>query len=139
MCSAVYQPLMFSLFRCQCGNCASMATFRECVCCKEIAPMAAMIESMSVPCIIQHPGFRTVCLDIYVLQTAYYHYRQQYHHQIQDTNKQVSIIVVIQLSKMLSSLFVSRNRNAWIKKDGPLKMSRYSFQQDCDLLLQTGL
>ena len=30
------------------------------------------------PCIIGHPGFTTVCLDPWVLQTAYYAYKQQY-------------------------------------------------------------
>ena len=29
-------------------------------------------------CITAHPGFHTVCLDRWVLQTAYYQYRQQY-------------------------------------------------------------
>ena len=27
-------------------------------------------------CITQHPGFRTVCLDFWVLQTAYFQYRR---------------------------------------------------------------
>ena len=30
-------------------------------------------------CITQHPGFQTVCLNRWVLQTAWYQYKQQYH------------------------------------------------------------
>ena len=29
-------------------------------------------------CISQHPGFQTVCLNVCVLQTAYYQHRQHY-------------------------------------------------------------
>ena len=37
-------------------------------------------EEVALPlqCITEHPGFRSVCLDRYVLETAYYQYRQQY-------------------------------------------------------------
>ena len=35
-------------------------------------------SSVSVECITEHPGFATVCLDVWVLQTAYYQYRQHY-------------------------------------------------------------
>ena len=31
-----------------------------------------------IRCINEHPGFTTVCLDEYVLETAYYHYRQEH-------------------------------------------------------------
>lgn len=30
-------------------------------------------------CITQHPGFQAVCLNRWVLQTAWYQYKQQYH------------------------------------------------------------
>ena len=59
-----------------------METSRECVCCKEISnimdKMNELDESTYVECIIEHPGFATVCLDVWVLQTAYYQYRQHY-------------------------------------------------------------
>ena len=29
-------------------------------------------------CNTTHPGFEAVCLDVYVLQTAYYQYRQEH-------------------------------------------------------------
>ena len=32
----------------------------------------------AVKCLINHPRFCNVCLDIWVLQTAYYVYRQHY-------------------------------------------------------------
>lgn len=31
-----------------------------------------------IECITTHPGFHSVCLDPWSLQTAYLHYRQQY-------------------------------------------------------------
>lgn len=34
--------------------------------------------SDELTCITRHPGFQTVCLDIFVLETAYYQYRSQY-------------------------------------------------------------
>ena len=49
-----------------------MPTPRECVCCKEIVEIMHMISSSEVPpvtCITQHPGFPSVCLDIWVLTT----------------------------------------------------------------------
>ena len=50
----------------------------ECLCCSEIAQVMAKRSSEEVECITLHPGFQTVCLDPWVLQTAYYSYRQQY-------------------------------------------------------------
>ncbi|XP_053378660.1 uncharacterized protein LOC128548224, partial [Mercenaria mercenaria] len=35
-------------------------------------------KESDVGCITEHPGFRPVCLDEFVLETAYYQYRQQY-------------------------------------------------------------
>ena len=58
-----------------------MTTSRECVCCREVPAMVAKIDELgdtSVACITQHPGFATVCLDVWVLQTAYYQYRQEH-------------------------------------------------------------
>lgn len=58
-----------------------MGTGRECLCCNEIATIAEImseLEEASLQCITEHPGFTTVCLDIWVLQTAYYQYHQHY-------------------------------------------------------------
>ena len=56
----------------------------ECKCCHEIPEVANKNircdnGDMQVPnCIVHHPGFNTVCLDRYVLETAWYQYKQQY-------------------------------------------------------------
>ena len=51
---------------------------QECICCKEI-PQVASKNSTPSTCIIEHPGFHAVCLNVWVLQVAYYYqYRQQH-------------------------------------------------------------
>ena len=58
-----------------------METARECSCCKEaprIMDKIDELEESTIQCITEHPGFATVCLDVWVLQTAYYQYRQHY-------------------------------------------------------------
>ncbi len=58
-----------------------MPTNLECVCCKEIASVVGkldVLEDPTVTCITNHPGFETVCLDVWVLQTAYYQFRQEH-------------------------------------------------------------
>ena len=59
-----------------------MESSRECVCCKEIIKMVEKIDEVEGPvlctCITQHSGFEAVCLNVWVLQTAYYQYRQHY-------------------------------------------------------------
>ena len=65
-------------YRCTCDHCT---TNLECVCCREIVEVRAKRDegnSTEIACITQHPGFSTVCLDVWVLQTAYYQYRQDY-------------------------------------------------------------
>ena len=36
------------------------------------------LDDSSIQCITEHPGFSSVCLNIWVLQTAYYQYQQHY-------------------------------------------------------------
>ena len=58
----------------------------ECLCCHEIQQVANKNEEVfehvkpTVPynCITDNPGFHTVCLDRWVLQGAWFQYRQQY-------------------------------------------------------------
>lgn len=56
----------------------------ESSCCQEAQAIMNCIAEyeaetdQDLRCITQHPGFRTVCLDQYVLQTAYLQYRQQF-------------------------------------------------------------
>ena len=57
-----------------------METNRECVCCKEIPKILEKMYKLEVPvnCFTEHPGFDGVCLNVWVLQTAYSQYRQHY-------------------------------------------------------------
>ena len=59
---------------------------------KKITEMVNKISSEGVECIIRHPGFQSVCLSPWVLETAYYGYRQHYSgHAIEGaTNEYVS-------------------------------------------------
>ena len=54
----------------------------ECICCKEIATIVSKIgEAIGddpVTCITEHLGFEGVCLNVWVLQVAYYQYRQEH-------------------------------------------------------------
>ena len=61
-------------------NCEVMATAKKCICCFEIDEIMEKMSELSNPvgCITLHPGFSTVCLDVWVLQVAYFQYQQQY-------------------------------------------------------------
>lgn len=61
----------------------------ECICCQEIDPVVntclslvddgEMYANQPTPtCITQHPGFMTVCINKWVLRTAWFQYKQQY-------------------------------------------------------------
>ena len=58
----------------------------ECRCCQEIEAVVAKnmqaveVDNLPVPptCITRHPGFHAVCLNFWVLETAWNQYRQQY-------------------------------------------------------------
>lgn len=57
-----------------------MPTNTECLCCREVDAVDSKIQESSsdIECITDHEGFGSVCLDVWVLQTAYFNYRQQY-------------------------------------------------------------
>ena len=81
-----------AIFRCKCGNCFIMPTARECVCCHELSKIKSIFEEgddMNITCIIAHPGFPPACLNKYVLQIAYYQYKQQYGEAIEDSSEYV--------------------------------------------------
>lgn len=67
---------------CSCsGGCVAMPVVRESVCCKQIHQIVQKMDAYphgELDCITEHPGFQTVCLDEWVMETAYLHYRQQY-------------------------------------------------------------
>ncbi|XP_056014380.1 P2X purinoceptor 7-like [Ostrea edulis] len=74
------QPRLDNTDWCTCGYCVLMPTQRESICCCEIDRVNSKKDSSDrkLSCITQHPGFSLVCLDVYVLETAYYQYRSQY-------------------------------------------------------------
>ena len=53
-----------------------MLTSTECVWCCEVEKMVTKMEETGASCITEHEGFGAVCLKRWVLQTAYYQYRQ---------------------------------------------------------------
>ena len=57
-----------------------MPTVVECLCCTEIEQMIDMLQQFDpdLTCITGHEGFEAVCLNVWVLQAAYFSYRQQY-------------------------------------------------------------
>ena len=57
-----------------------MTTSHENICCSEVDRVVEKKEegSSAISCIIDHEGFHSVCLDVWVLQTAYFNYRQHY-------------------------------------------------------------
>ncbi|XP_052075875.1 uncharacterized protein LOC127713966 [Mytilus californianus] len=61
---------------CDCGNCESMPKAEECICCHELSRVTEKMEELPTPvsCITEHPGFEPVCLNQYVLETAYFQY-----------------------------------------------------------------
>ena len=80
---------MLIIYRCTCESC--QITDRnigqtECVCCQEIIEVvdknAEVYDKLHPPvpyqCITDNPGFQAVCLNPWVLQVAWYQYKQQY-------------------------------------------------------------
>ena len=63
-----------------------MGRAEACICCQEIEQVKNKLneavtsgECEEEPtCITQHPGFHPVCINRWVLQTAWYQYKQQY-------------------------------------------------------------
>ena len=61
-----------------------MGRVEACICCQEIELVKnKLIEAVTSgecepKCMTQHPGFHPVCINRWVLQTAWYQYKQQY-------------------------------------------------------------
>ena len=63
-----------------------METAIECICCLEIEKVTDHMKlyeeesgtKTKLKCLKDHPGFQTVCLDVYVLGAAYKHYALLY-------------------------------------------------------------
>ncbi|CAH3178351.1 unnamed protein product [Porites lobata] len=61
--------------------CQPMPSVPESECCHDIGQIWQKIEEQTevqMSCITEHPGFQSTCLDVWVLETAYYAYRQQH-------------------------------------------------------------
>ncbi|XP_053398244.1 uncharacterized protein LOC123553493 [Mercenaria mercenaria] len=80
----VVQTTKYTRALCMCHNFEEMATAVECRCCVRIGRVKDKMEEHmtetgeELTCITNHPGFPTVCLDRYVLETAYLQYRDRY-------------------------------------------------------------
>ena len=62
-----------------------MKTSDECVCCHEydqVVQKCQEVEDLGLgpmpTCITKHPGFESVCLNVWNLQAVYMEYKQQY-------------------------------------------------------------
>ena len=71
------------IYRCQCGLCEIMPTNIESQCCLDMPEVVAKLDRMPddaarPQCITLHPGFQPVCLNVHVLETAYYAYCYNY-------------------------------------------------------------
>ena len=57
-----------------------MTTVHESICCRESFEILEKIEEYgnSIECIVRHPGFESVCLNVWVLQTAGFQHTQEY-------------------------------------------------------------
>ncbi len=66
-----------------------MPILKESVCCKEIDQVVHKMDEYEddLNCITDHPGFKAGCLDKWVLDIAYYHYRQDYGNARQDASE----------------------------------------------------
>ncbi|XP_072166822.1 uncharacterized protein [Diadema setosum] len=66
------------------GGCTPMPTVEESKCCKELQQIVTRMDEYpeELGCITAHPGFQTVCLNQWVLETAYNQYIQQYGEEI---------------------------------------------------------
>lgn len=59
--------------RCKCGKCVLMPTVEESVCCCDFEKISMKTSSQSnINCRTEHGGFKPVCLNQHVLDTAYY-------------------------------------------------------------------
>ncbi len=74
--------MKFNIFccRCNCGHCSAMPTSANSFCCRESEKVWKVVEEYPKPlkCITCHPGFYGNCLNEYVLQAAYSHFRQMH-------------------------------------------------------------
>ncbi|XP_062605762.1 P2X purinoceptor 7-like [Saccostrea cucullata] len=77
-----------------------MPTAQESVCCHEVENVKSIFEEdQGITCITSHPGFAPACLNKYVLQIAYYQYKQQYGENIEDSSEKYRYTAYRQLAR----------------------------------------
>ena len=102
-----------------------MPTARECLCCKEVDEVSAVMQEFpDISCVTDHPGFQPVCLDVNVLRTAYYSYRQHYNEEIENLPEYVIFLTFLQ--HFLVILFNLENKLV-IMKSTVVPGGTYSF------------
>nr|XP_055038358.1 P2X purinoceptor 7-like [Misgurnus anguillicaudatus] len=57
---------------CRCGKCVTMPTEAENICCLETPRVTRRLREVGehLACMVDHPGFEPVCLNVYSLQNA---------------------------------------------------------------------
>lgn len=79
--TVTYKSVIFA--RCTCEFCGNWETLEDNFCCQEKEKVAAKVASFNtehggeIRCITAHPGFRSNCLDIWTLETAYLTYAKK--------------------------------------------------------------
>ncbi|XP_078025797.1 P2X purinoceptor 7-like [Epinephelus lanceolatus] len=65
---------------CSCGNCRTVPTEEENVCCLEIPKVIRRLHQLPEPpsCMVNHPGLEPVCLNVFSLQNVFNLYRANY-------------------------------------------------------------
>ena len=115
----------------------------ESICyCQEQNLEAVAVEQLEEPpgCIVYHPGFQAVCLNVWVLQTAWLQYKQQYgskahggpehqkksSHSLQAVSEVVLGVLRIRISGALPSCAVNCIRTHFPEPNRPEVVFLYS-------------
>lgn len=106
-------------YRCECSSCEIKTTETECLCCREVNVIKSALEDFAdAKCITLHPGFETVCLNLWVLETAYYGCRQQYVNQVfRDHSTEEYVLIIhthwLHLTPILLAHLFINHRGGW--------------------------
>ncbi|XP_077972414.1 uncharacterized protein LOC120339446 isoform X2 [Styela clava] len=62
---------------CFCSHCSEQSNPASCICCHEAPAVKRVLERLAtqhgieVQCIVDHPGFEPICLNVFVLEATY--------------------------------------------------------------------